>query len=774
MIASHGMKSEMMRVSGIGLRGNGHGRKKQSVFSKTMVYMTLFAVLSTTVFCYFLWNLLSREYTGRVRDVAQSLFDLRCKELEDEMISPVLLEAWDMIVGAKKDLVFSYFMAREMDHYAKIYALSRTIQSSVAAKSSVISTISLYTEGLNLFLSSESGLSLPTDRNASNTVYRMIFGRHVASCDSSWWDTDSSGMISYNIMYPQGVDSKYALGYISIGINGHLLDKLVSRWNTDSQAGYLVYDQLGKPLLFHAPPEVQRKLGSRLPAEQNYLHSDGLEAYSFVLSNGWRVHQVAVRDNIYRSLYLLGASIAGVYGVLLFCWMGSAKVSQIMFRKPLKHIIDEIRDDFTLENEEVQDEYEFIGNRIKALHSEVYNQDSLLRENQQVLQRNFLITVIFSERNSHKHLCSFARICEISLPYSAYCVILVKLPAYQDVLEKPSKGSVMQHAGSNFVFYATRISQSEEDRYLFCLYNCGANEASQAGEGALSALEAILGVNRACLFYTMGRFSSSLADMHHSQLDAYQAIRYAYFVNDQRLLNDPGFIERCERSAACVKKSCLARFSASLKERDTANAVEALQVLEREIVNNPYAYQTVLDVAAYISTALFLHIMEVVDDVATANAVNALLGSASCFTDLVQTLCVELECLKANYYEPGTQPDLPDSAQHKRLLVSRAQDFISKNIQSDLSMVTVSEYLGISGAYLSKIFKEVSGQNFVHYVIEQKLERAKSLLDENRDLTVEQVACQVCYNNTSYFIRRFREQYNMTPKAYRESLQEQT
>ena len=54
-----------------------------------------------------------------------------------------------------------------------------------------------------------------------------------------------------------------------------------------------------------------------------------------------------------------------------------------------------------------------------------------------------------------------------------------------------------------------------------------------------------------------------------------------------------------------------------------------------------------------------------------------------------------------------------------------------------------------------------------------RLKSAAQLLEKTK-MTVAQVAFEVGFNNTKYFVKYFKEEYNMLPTAYRSEKQKKT
>ncbi len=67
--------------------------------------------------------------------------------------------------------------------------------------------------------------------------------------------------------------------------------------------------------------------------------------------------------------------------------------------------------------------------------------------------------------------------------------------------------------------------------------------------------------------------------------------------------------------------------------------------------------------------------------------------------------------------------------------------------------------------YISSLLRQKTGRTFSQILLEQRMERAAALLKET-DLSVEEVAAMVGYNNSSNFYRAFRSCFHVSPRGY--------
>lgn len=102
-----------------------------------------------------------------------------------------------------------------------------------------------------------------------------------------------------------------------------------------------------------------------------------------------------------------------------------------------------------------------------------------------------------------------------------------------------------------------------------------------------------------------------------------------------------------------------------------------------------------------------------------------------------------------------------NSRQRKMSTTNRVIDIIAKNYQNpDLSLGMVSEMIGISESYITRVFKHAANTTYVKYVIRIRMEKAKELL--LRGYTQEETIKQVGYLNVSSFKRAFKNYSGMT------------
>ena len=97
----------------------------------------------------------------------------------------------------------------------------------------------------------------------------------------------------------------------------------------------------------------------------------------------------------------------------------------------------------------------------------------------------------------------------------------------------------------------------------------------------------------------------------------------------------------------------------------------------------------------------------------------------------------------------------------------QAIDYIDANLDQEIRLANIAEVVGMSQYYFCQLFKQSMGIAPYQYVIQQRVERAKQLLQQ-REITISDIALQCGFANQSHFTKHFRKLTGITPKACRE------
>lgn len=101
-------------------------------------------------------------------------------------------------------------------------------------------------------------------------------------------------------------------------------------------------------------------------------------------------------------------------------------------------------------------------------------------------------------------------------------------------------------------------------------------------------------------------------------------------------------------------------------------------------------------------------------------------------------------------------------------VVQQIVEYIDNNYDKEISLGGIADQLGLDPSYVSRLFKNESGVNFMEYLLSLRIKRAKELLITTKN-TVADVGRSVGYENTHSFIRIFKKYEGVTPGQYKDA-----
>lgn len=98
--------------------------------------------------------------------------------------------------------------------------------------------------------------------------------------------------------------------------------------------------------------------------------------------------------------------------------------------------------------------------------------------------------------------------------------------------------------------------------------------------------------------------------------------------------------------------------------------------------------------------------------------------------------------------------------------LNRAFQYIEDNYQQDISLKEAAFAASFSESHFSRVFKELTGQNFHDYLTSCRIKKAKSLLSSH-DISIIDVAHMSGFSSISTFNRTFKKCTGCTPMEYK-------
>ena len=101
-------------------------------------------------------------------------------------------------------------------------------------------------------------------------------------------------------------------------------------------------------------------------------------------------------------------------------------------------------------------------------------------------------------------------------------------------------------------------------------------------------------------------------------------------------------------------------------------------------------------------------------------------------------------------------------------LLSQIEEYITNNLNDDLSSPALCKKFNISKSKLYNVFQKYYESSVGDIIRKQRIKKAKELLESTED-PVSEIANQVGYDDYNYFIKVFKKETGLTPVQFRKN-----
>ncbi|MEK4038724.1 response regulator [Paenibacillus sp. FSL F4-0122] len=104
--------------------------------------------------------------------------------------------------------------------------------------------------------------------------------------------------------------------------------------------------------------------------------------------------------------------------------------------------------------------------------------------------------------------------------------------------------------------------------------------------------------------------------------------------------------------------------------------------------------------------------------------------------------------------------------QNEQNTIYKVIQYVDREFRNKLKLQDLAQQFHINSTYLGQLFRKQTGQGFSEYLNAKRIEEAKSLLKRTQ-LKISDIAVQVGFSNTDYFIDKFKLLVGVVPSVYK-------
>lgn len=508
--------------------------------------------------------------------------------------------------------------------------------------------------------------------------------------------------------------------------------------------------------------------------------AQGIMAVSYISSNqhGWKYVSVMPLDVFMGKLtstrtitlvfFLLNLAI-GIAIAILFAYKNYSPVKKVM--NLFSGSID--TDPIAGGAKKGTNEFDYIENMMTHIVEEDKRIQQLLNEQQPIIRDNVLHGLLYgrinmpgvSGQNSYESV-------GIRFPYGFFTVVVLNLDKNHEDIDdevlRISKIKIYDHIITKFtqeeiISYVTET----ENENISIIINIDAGDAEAAlarvNEFSAEIIESIKNTLGLSNTIGIGSVYSSADDINKAFMEATRSLEY-------RILDKYGSVIQYN---SVVKSDQVYYFPIELEVRliryfkagELGNVLKAFHYIYEENVIKRHLSPDILRLL--FSNMVGVVERVIIDELKTdyKSVFRDEFNPGSCLLDCntVDEIKDRLTMIFTNLCNFINQ----NKKSHNIGLVKNIQDFINKRYKDqNLCLQVISSEFNISVPYLSRFFKEQTGENLNNYLNNIRIEKAKELLVDT-DMKISEVAKSVGFTNDSSFIRVFKKHTNTTPGSFK-------
>lgn len=478
--------------------------------------------------------------------------------------------------------------------------------------------------------------------------------------------------------------------------------------------------------------------------------------------------------------------------------LGGGLLTYIFLRRtynPIQRLVSAFSSKAT-QREKGANEWMFIQQAVDRTLDEMDHLTMRMKRQHYTLRSNFIMRMLKGKADHGLPMEEALSAFDIRLLLGGFGVLLFYLEDLEVFLERvqgKTEGEKLQllrfivtNVVEELVNVKHRGYMAETDDAMVCLVSLADLPESEQKEDLLriahSAKAFLADTYSIYVTVSISRIHSGLEQIPQAYQEALDAMEYKLVMGKQEILP----FEEIERYSSRAETDSGYFYPLQLEQQlmnyvkvgDFSSAQAALD----EILRVNFAEQTVtVPVARCLMLDLVGTLIKAIGELGGAAQENILiqnpkridrLSSSETLADMRK----QLEGLLTDacaYAETKRMQNLQENRQ--RVLDERMEEvaaFIESNYTDPgLNVSLLGQRFGMKPAYLSKLFKDQSGEGLLETINKKRIGRSKRLMTEEK-LTVQEAAERSGFNDVGTFIRTFKKIEGITPGKYKETIEE--
>lgn len=764
-----------------------------SVYYRLMISYIIVVLFITVALGISSYKYFSSNFNTEVEKVNHKMLDFSSKTIRNEITRKAeeiyLRIATDQLKNS--DLLYFFDNPIEGNH-ARISHVYDFLKTGVSSASNIVDSIQIFYKKNNLLISSSNGMIVASDnylninfdwldkieKENKNTLW--ISTRKV---DAPLPDNSADDIVTLVRSYPPTSYGNNSKGYIAVNIKESAIYDIISQTTTgasDKSKGHLFLMDTKGHVISHSNTNDLYKNISNEDYVRDILSSDingnfiqdvngtkSMVSFTSMENEGWILVNITPIDEFYNKSVIIQKTL------LLFCiiaiLLGIIIANVLTFRmyNPLKKLIEQTKKLFLASpnvDEDVENEYIFINNVITDLSTKVGTLEQTLKTNMPLIKHNLVSSLINNRIKDSSVLNEREKLLGIKFEGLLFYSLLIQLDE--------NKLNTMEIEHSQFIKYnlIEYIENCSNRKTLYLSADISDSRIAVIANIENDSTENMYRLAEQINTYVQNNFNiksqigiGSLMDtpfkLYVSYGEALNMLKYRYLLVQNQIFPSEIFLKR-ELSKSEIASSISNNFLQGLKSSNPNLINTVLDSFIAETINGDYSFSHCEHKIKELISIFTKYLKEI-------NYSSYDIGHNDLFKELYELENILqfkewlTEIIKEtfNFIESKNKSRISE-------IIEYTKGYIIENLEDNISLNIIAEKVGLTPHYLSKVFKEEAGINFIEFITNAKMKKASELILSS-DLSIEEISQKLGYGSSAYFIKKFKESYGVTPKQYK-------
>ncbi|MFB5674097.1 AraC family transcriptional regulator [Paenibacillus terreus] len=459
-----------------------------------------------------------------------------------------------------------------------------------------------------------------------------------------------------------------------------------------------------------------------------------------------------------RNMNLLGLLLCFVVGGIVIWYFARKNYNPV---RELVNVLSLSKDE---PSRRVLDEFTFIRKHVLSAIRERDDMSSRQFKQMRALQSYYLSRLLKGQAEEGLSLEDAVKLHHFQWESEDFAVLLFYIQAGQEASPSLSLSHfIVSNIIMDFTGHGHRLNFTEVDGMLACVMNIGPERAGKWKEDMEEALVKTTGfIERKYRLHIVMAGSerhTGMGNIHQAYLQALEAQQYRLIFQENMSIWY-GDIEP-EESGYYLSINDEAVFINLIKTGDLEKSAAMLD----EILSQVFRSQSSIELIRCMMVDLASSIMKSIPQEAKQSALweewRPLKRLLACTTrvefreelmELLKMACSKVQEKLSMLSNPG--------------IGEQVTAFVQEHYNDlNLSVSMIGAHFGMTPQYVSRLFKEQTGQGLHDFISQVRTNEAKSLLRQGA--TIEEIAARVGFASSSAFIRVFKKYEGITPGRFK-------